>query len=138
MSERTGLYLHIPFCAKKCPYCDFNTYAGLEDYFQQTVDALCMEMDRWQERLRDRTVATVFIGGGTPTILSATQLTQLFSAMRRAFHLSPHCEFTCEANPGTVDQSKFETLRALGVNRLSIGVQSFQSTELQFLGRIHS
>ncbi len=138
VSERTGLYLHIPFCAKKCPYCDFNTYAGLEDYFQQTVDALCMEMDRWQEHLRDRTVATVFIGGGTPTILTATQLSQLFTAIRRAFHLSPHCEITCEANPGTVDQSKFETLRALGVNRLSIGVQSFQSTELQFLGRIHS
>jgi oxygen-independent coproporphyrinogen-3 oxidase len=132
-----GLYLHIPFCAKKCPYCDFNTYAGLDDQFQQTVDALCAEMERWQAVVAGRTVETIFLGGGTPTILSAAQLTQLFAAVKGAFALSSTCEITCEANPGTVDRDKFETLRALGVNRLSIGVQSFQPQELQFLGRIH-
>jgi len=132
-----GLYLHIPFCAKKCPYCDFNTYAGLDDSFQQTVDALCAEMARWQEPLAGRPLETIFLGGGTPTILSAAQLTQLFAALNDSFQLSPTCEITCEANPGTVDREKFETLRALGVNRLSIGVQSFQPDELKFLGRIH-
>jgi len=138
MDERTGLYLHIPFCAQKCPYCDFNTYAGLDDYFQQTVDALCTEMTQWQVRLQDRIFTTVFIGGGTPTILNAAQLTQIFTTLRRCFRLSPQCEITCEANPGTVDQSKFDTLRSLGANRLSIGVQSFQAADLQFLGRIHN
>ncbi len=132
-----GLYLHIPFCAKKCPYCDFNTYAGMDDSFQQTVDALCAEMARWQKPLAGRTIGTIFLGGGTPTILSAAQLTQLFTAVKSTFNLSSTCEITCEANPGTVDREKFETLRSLGVNRLSIGVQSFQPQELQFLGRIH-
>ncbi len=136
-SAPLGLYLHIPFCAKKCPYCDFNTYAGLDDQFQQTVDALCTEMERWQVALAGRMVETIFLGGGTPTILSAAQLTQLFAAVKGTFDLSPTCEITCEANPGTVDRHKFATLRALGVNRLSIGVQSFQPQELQFLGRIH-
>ncbi len=135
--EGMGLYLHIPFCAKKCPYCDFNTYAGLDDQFQATVDALCGEMARWQGALRDRTIETIFLGGGTPTVLSAAQLTQLFAAVRRTFRLSPHCEITSEANPGTVDRAKFDCLRELGVNRLSIGVQSFQPQELAFLGRIH-
>lgn len=138
IGERTGLYLHIPFCAQKCPYCDFNTYAGLDDYFQQTVDALCTEMQQWQERMSDRIFTTVFIGGGTPTILNRAQLTQIFTTIRRCFHLSTECEITCEANPGTVDQSKFDTLRSLGANRLSIGVQSFQTAELAFLGRIHN
>ena len=138
IAEGMGLYLHIPFCAKKCPYCDFNTYAGLDDQFQPTVDALCREMSRWQHALRDRTIETIFLGGGTPTVLSADQLTQLFAALRQTFQIAPHCEITSEANPGTVDRAKFDCLRALGVNRLSIGVQSFQPAELQFLGRIHT
>lgn len=132
-----GLYLHIPFCAKKCPYCDFNTYAGMDDAFQQTVDALCAEMVRWQGALANRSISTIFLGGGTPTILSAAQLGQIFATVKESFALSATCEITCEANPGTVDRGKFETLRSLGVNRLSIGVQSFQPQELQFLGRIH-
>ncbi|MEZ4677898.1 MAG: radical SAM family heme chaperone HemW [Caldilineaceae bacterium] len=136
--QQLGLYIHIPFCAKKCPYCDFNTYAGLDDLFQQTVDALCLEMQNWQKALQRRPINTIFLGGGTPTILSPAQLSQLFTAIHRTFQVSETCEITCEANPGTVDRSKFEVLRALGVNRLSIGVQSFQSDELQFLGRIHN
>ncbi|MCB0063307.1 MAG: radical SAM family heme chaperone HemW [Caldilineaceae bacterium] len=137
VQDRLGLYIHIPFCARKCPYCDFNTYAGLDDHFEQTVDALCREMGHWQSTLAGRTVDTVFFGGGTPTILTATQLAQLFATIHECFQLSPTCEITCEANPGTVDRAKFDTLYALGVNRLSIGVQSFQPEELAFLGRIH-
>lgn len=133
-----GLYLHIPFCERKCPYCDFNTYAGMEAQHQATVDALCAEMARWSERLAERTVTTVFVGGGTPTVLSAAQLEQLFAAMHRHFRVAPAAEITCEANPGTVDRARFALLRGLGVNRLSMGVQSFQPEELRFLGRIHS
>ena len=133
-----GLYLHIPFCERKCPYCDFNTYAGMQPLFQTTIDALCAEMERWSDRLRSRTLATLFVGGGTPTVLEAHQLAQLFDAVQRHFTLAADAEITCEANPGTVDRNKFATLRALGVNRLSMGVQSFQPDELQFLGRIHT
>ncbi len=132
-----GLYIHIPFCEKKCPYCDFNTYANLKPLFQATVDALCMEMEQWRMRLGARPLTSIFLGGGTPTVLTASQLTQLFETVHRCFQLEPDCEITCEANPGTVDRPKFQALHDLGVNRLSIGVQSFQPQELQFLGRIH-
>ncbi|MCB9119651.1 MAG: radical SAM family heme chaperone HemW [Caldilineaceae bacterium] len=133
-----GLYIHIPFCARKCPYCDFNTYAGLESLHDTTVDALCIEMERWGPRLAGRTVSTVFVGGGTPTVLTAAQLERIFGAVHRCFTVDAGAEITCEANPGTVDQAKFGVLRSLGVNRLSMGVQSFQPAELHFLGRIHS
>jgi len=132
-----GLYIHIPFCERKCPYCDFNTYAGLQDSFQALVDALCQEIERWQYSLAKRTVDTIFLGGGTPTILSPHQLDQIFTAVHNCFQISKQCEITCEANPGTVDRQKFAHLRGLGVNRLSLGVQSFQPSELEFLGRIH-
>ncbi len=133
-----GLYIHIPFCEKKCPYCDFNTYAKLDTYFDAYVDALCLELRQWGERLNHRRVDTVFLGGGTPTVLDARALTQIFETVRTTFSLTPDCEITSEANPGTVDQRKFAVLHDLGVNRLSMGVQSFQPQELEFLGRIHS
>ncbi len=134
-----GLYLHVPFCQRKCPYCDFNTYAGMESWFARTVDALCQELvQRWRTLdLHARPVTSVFVGGGTPTVLEAAQLTRLFDALHATVRLAPGCEITCEANPGTVDRAKFALLRALGVNRLSLGVQSFQPDELAFLGRIH-
>jgi oxygen-independent coproporphyrinogen III oxidase len=132
-----GLYIHIPFCERKCPYCDFNTYAGLETHFQELVNALADEMSRWREPLHKRPLSTIFIGGGTPTVLEEAQLAQLMAAIDANFDLIPGCEITCEANPGTVDQAKFAALRRLGVNRLSMGVQSFQPQELSFLGRIH-
>ena len=132
-----SLYLHIPFCQKKCPYCDFNTYAGLEALHEDTVDALCAEMERWAPAVRDRPVSTIFMGGGTPTVLPAPALRRLFATLRRCFTLEAGCEITSEANPGTVDRDKFAVLREVGVNRLSLGVQSFQPHELEFLGRIH-
>lgn len=135
--EPLGLYIHIPFCEKKCPYCDFNTYAGLQDSFQALVDALCLEMKRWHQTLSHRVIDTIFLGGGTPTILEPYQLEQIFKAVHDYFQVSKQCEITCEANPGTVDRQKFTHLRSLGINRLSLGVQSFQPDELNFLGRIH-
>ena len=132
-----GLYVHIPFCARKCPYCDFNTYAGLEDLHGSYTQALVTELKAWGDRLHRPRIRTVFVGGGTPTVLSADQLAQIFAAIHDSFVLAPGCEITCEANPGTVDQARFTDLRRLGVNRLSMGVQSFQPHELNFLGRIH-
>ncbi|MBX3000664.1 MAG: radical SAM family heme chaperone HemW [Caldilineaceae bacterium] len=133
-----GLYIHIPFCEKKCPYCDFNTYAKLDNLFDAYVDALCLEIGQWGERLQRRPLHTIFLGGGTPTVLEERALTQIFETVHKAFELSPKCEITSEANPGTVDRRKFAILRKLGVTRLSMGVQSFQPQELAFLGRIHN
>ncbi len=132
-----GLYIHIPFCARKCPYCDFNTYARLEPLHEAYSQALCREMGRWAARLDGRTIDTVFLGGGTPTVLSSGQLSRILEQVHDRFELAVDVEFTSEANPGIEDRGQFALLRSLGVNRLSMGVQSFQPEELDFLGRIH-
>lgn len=133
-----SLYVHIPFCLRKCPYCDFNTYAGLSALYQPLTAALVSEIERAGEAHDHPRVHTIFLGGGTPTVLSAEQLAAILTACDRAFTIDGAAEISSEANPGAVDQARFTTLRALGVNRLSLGVQSFQPAELAFLGRIHS
>lgn len=132
-----GLYLHIPFCARKCAYCDFNTYAGMEPLFEPFVQALCQEIDLAAQAHGERWIDTVFIGGGTPTVLSPAQLRRILRRLRQAFRLSPEAEVTVEANPGSGDRERFAALAEEGVNRVSIGSQSFQDEELRFLGRIH-
>ncbi len=132
-----SLYLHIPFCQRKCPYCDFNTYAGKEARYAAFAGALAADLEQEGERRGRPTAPTVFIGGGTPTVLEPGQLERVFAGIRRGFALLPEAEITSEANPGTVDQGRFEMLRRLGANRLSMGVQSFDEAELGFLGRIH-
>jgi oxygen-independent coproporphyrinogen-3 oxidase len=132
-----GLYIHIPFCAHKCPYCDFNTYASLEPLYESYTQSLCQELARWSARLGGRTLHTVFMGGGTPTVLSAGQLARIFTLVHDRFTLAADVEISSEANPGIEDWGQFALLHSLGVNRLSLGVQSFQAEELAFLGRIH-
>ena len=132
-----GLYIHIPFCARKCPYCDFNTYARLEPLYEAYTRALCLEIGRWAARLDGRMVHTVFLGGGTPTVLSSGQLAQILELVQDRFTLAADVEISSEANPGIEDWGQFALLHSLGVNRLSMGVQSFQAEELAFLGRIH-
>lgn len=132
-----GLYLHIPFCARKCAYCDFNTYAGMEALFEPFVQALCREIDLAARAYGERPVDTVFIGGGTPTVLAPGQLRRILRQVRAAFRLRPDAEVTVEANPGSGDRERFAALADEGVNRVSIGSQSFQEDELRFLGRIH-
>lgn len=132
-----GLYLHVPFCVRKCPYCDFNTYAGQESLYEAFSRALAQEIREVGERLGRPRLQTVFIGGGTPTVLSSEELARILQAVHEAFVLPENAEITSEANPGTVDREKFEHLYHLGVNRLSIGAQSFDDRELRFLGRIH-
>lgn len=133
-----ALYLHIPFCAVRCAYCDFNTYAGLEASFEPYTAALVQEI-RAAGAARGRPpVHTIFIGGGTPTVLPPDLLARVQDACQQAFDVAPDAEITSEANPGTVDRPRFAALRAMGVNRLSMGVQSFDDAELRWLGRIHS
>ncbi len=132
-----ALYVHIPFCARKCPYCDFNTYAGMDALYDAFVQALVREIRLAGEILGRPALRTLFLGGGTPTVLAARHLEAILTAVHDAFNIAPEAELTSEANPGTVDRAKFHTLRDLGINRLSLGAQSFDPEELRFLGRIH-
>jgi oxygen-independent coproporphyrinogen-3 oxidase len=133
-STELSLYVHIPFCQAKCTYCDFNSYPGLEDLFDDYTVGLVRELE-WLEPVP---VKTVYIGGGTPTVMPLPHLAQLLGGMRDILALNAEAEISIEANPGTVDSSKLSGLRTLGVNRLSLGVQSFDNKELLRLGRIHS
>jgi oxygen-independent coproporphyrinogen-3 oxidase len=138
VNDSLSLYIHIPFCQRKCPYCDFNTYAGLNRLFEPFTAALAQEIALAGAGRGRPIAATLFLGGGTPTVLPVELLARVLDAGRAAFDLQPEAEITSEANPGTVDVDRFAALRRLGVNRLSMGVQSFDPAELAFLGRIHS
>ncbi len=138
MTPPYALYVHIPFCAVRCAYCDFNTYAGLEALYEPYTAALIAEIRRAGEAAGRPAGHTVFIGGGTPTVLPPDLLAQILDACRAAFDVAPGAEITSEANPGTVDEARFAALAGLGINRLSLGVQSFDDAELRWLGRIHT
>ncbi len=141
--ETVALYLHIPFCHAKCHYCDFNSYAGMLGLREEYVAALRDEILLAGRRARlangkPRRCRTVFFGGGTPSLLTAGQIAELLAAIRDAFALDPDAEVTMEANPGALEYSQLDTVRAAGVNRLSMGAQSFDSALLRWMGRIHS
>jgi oxygen-independent coproporphyrinogen-3 oxidase len=135
-----SLYIHIPFCTHRCAYCDFNTYAGQEDLIPAYVDALCKEIEftRRDGQLPVPTVHTIFFGGGTPSLLSPPQFDSIFKNIRAAFTLTPDCEITIEANPGTVSYENLLKLRETGINRISYGVQSANAFELRMLERAHN
>lgn len=133
-----GLYVHLPFCIKKCRYCDFNSYPGLGGIIPTYVDALETEMKARAGEAAGRSVDTVFFGGGTPSVVGAGHLSRLLDAMGRCFPVESGAEITVEANPGTVDREGLTQLRRAGFNRLSFGVQALQPRLLQTLGRIHS
>ena len=128
-----GLYIHIPFCVRKCEYCDFVSFPGVERERDAYITALISEMELY----KGESVDTVFIGGGTPTALTAPQLSRVLSAARESFDIAPGAEITVEANPGTVTDDKISALLAGGVDRVSVGVQSFNDIELRAIGRIH-
>lgn len=133
-----GLYVHWPWCVRKCPYCDFNSHRSPavlpEDRY---VDALLAELDRRAETVEGRTVETIFIGGGTPSLMSGDAVRRLMDGIRARIDLAPDAEVTLEANPGASDEAKFEAFRRAGVNRLSLGIQSFSDDRLRAIGRIH-
>ena len=133
-----SLYLHIPFCTLKCAYCDFNSYAKLEELVPPFVDALCAEMRLWGDVAQGRPVPTVFFGGGTPSLLPIADLERIIETMRASFAVEAQAEITLEANPGTVNRDYLRGLSGLGVNRLSLGVQSLHDDELSALDRIHT
>jgi len=133
-----ALYIHIPWCVRKCPYCDFNSHEAPGTLPEtEYVDALIRDLEQDLPLIWGRPITSIFIGGGTPSLFSAEALDRLFSGLRARLKLLPGIEITLEANPGTVEAGKFREFHALGINRLSIGVQSFQDAQLKALGRIH-
>ncbi len=138
MGERIGLYLHIPFCRQKCLYCDFPSYAGMETWQKEYVDALTAEIRIRGERYKEKKIVSVFLGGGTPTVLPIPLLERLMEAVKTHFTILEDAEITIEANPGTLNQEMAQALRQMGFNRLSMGVQAWQNRLLQNLGRIHT
>ncbi len=138
VSPPLTLYVHVPWCVRKCPYCDFNSHEAKgtipeRDY----VDALIADLQSALPLIWGRPVQTVFFGGGTPSLLSAAAIDELIAAFRALAMLAPDAEITLEANPGTVEADKFAAFRAAGINRLSLGIQSFNDIHLKALGRIH-
>ena len=138
MTQPSELYIHIPFCVRKCAYCDFVSYPGQTDFLPAYLDALILEARREAEKLRHPAVDTVFIGGGTPSLLSPEQIRELFSVLRSEFDIRPDAEITCECNPGTLTEPLLDTMREAGVNRLSMGAQASQEELLKRIGRIHT
>ena len=134
-----SLYIHIPWCVRKCPYCDFNSHEARAEVPEAAyVDALIRDLELALPQIWGRKVYTVFIGGGTPSLFSAQAIEKILGAVRMLLPLDVNAEITLEANPGTVEADKFKGFRGAGVNRLSLGIQSFNETHLKALGRIHN
>src|SRR6516162_5264506 len=134
-----ALYVHFPWCVRKCPYCDFNSYT-LRDQLpeQRYVDALIADMRSQAHSVRGRRLTSVFMGGGTPSLFAPAAIARVLEAARDCFGLTAESEITLEANPGAIERGRFAEYRAAGVNRVSLGAQSFDASRLERLGRIHS
>ncbi len=133
-----AVYVHIPFCRVRCPYCDFNTYAGLQSLIPAYVEALCRVIARRGAESGYQAARTIYFGGGTPSLLEPKHVAQIIAAVNAVLPLTADCEITLEANPVTADAARFSGFRAAGVNRLSFGVQSFSDRFLKTLGRDHN
>jgi len=134
-----GLYVHLPWCLKKCPYCDFNSHAVAPGELpeQRYLDALVADLEAALPLVWGRTVHSIFIGGGTPSLFSPQAIDRMLSDIRARLRLAADCEITLEANPGTFERDRFRAFRSAGVTRLSVGVQTFQDHHLRALGRVH-
>lgn len=133
-----SLYIHIPWCVKKCPYCDFNSHEKREDYDEEGyVNALIKDITLESQQLKARRLKSIFIGGGTPSLFSAASIGRVLNAVDQQLGIATGIEVSLEANPGTAEADKFRALHRIGINRLSIGVQSFNDNHLQRLSRIH-
>ncbi len=131
-----ALYIHYPWCVKKCPYCDFNSHEG--SIHNGYIKALLKDLDDDLKFIQNRKIHSIFIGGGTPSLMSIEDAYELFDGLNERLSISKNIEITLEANPGTFEVEKFSEFRKAGINRLSVGVQSFKDNQLKFLGRIHS
>ena len=138
MKKDLGLYVHIPFCVKKCEYCDFLSWSAGEEEREQYVNALLTEIESYRDFAKEYRVSTIFVGGGTPSVLLPKQMEQVLQKIYEVFELEKRPEITVEVNPGTVDEEKLQCYKKNGVNRLSMGLQSVKDEKLRLLGRIHT
>jgi len=138
--EPFSLYVHIPYCVSKCPYCDFNSHVVPDIPEANYTEALILELNHYarMNHWRARSVQTIFFGGGTPSTFQPSSIARILESVNVLFPIDSDCEITLEANPGTVESANFAGYRSFGVNRISVGVQSFQPHLLKFLGRVHS
>ena len=137
-TSQFSLYIHVPFCQTKCPYCDFNTYSGIEYLTQNYLDALVTEIRQWGPLLTGMGTRSIFFGGGTPSYISVDHIEQILCASQSSFDVNDSAEITIETNPGDLSISYASSLRRIGVNRLSLGTQSLDDSLLQVIGRRHS
>lgn len=140
INKQIGIYIHFPWCVRKCPYCDFNSHAIKDDTYlsQDYYKKLIADFDTHLTDLQDREVISIFIGGGTPSLFKADYLGRVLQHIKDNSKLNPNCEITLEMNPGTVERGSISDYANIGINRISVGVQSFQNEKLQLLGRIHN
>lgn len=136
--DKYGIYVHIPFCVKKCNYCDFPSYPGFEGIFHDYAAAVCTEIENTRNEYGVLEADTIFFGGGTPSLLSPQDISLIFNAIEKSFRLTGDAEISLEANPGTLSEDKLKAYRDLGFNRISLGLQAAQNRLLQFMGRIHN
>lgn len=136
--KQMGLYIHIPFCKKKCYYCDFSSYSGMEDYWEPYVDAVVNELAMKASEYKNPVIDTVFIGGGTPSLIPQKLIWKLLNAVHKYYRINQGYENTIEANPGTLSDDKLQAYKEFGINRISIGLQACQDDLLNRIGRIHS
>lgn len=133
-----GIYIHIPFCVKKCKYCDFNSFNINLKEKKIYLEDLKKEIDMYSNEYKRKEIDTIFFGGGTPSILTSEEIKDLMDIVKEKFNLSKKIEITMECNPGTIDREKLETIKKSGINRLSIGLQAVQNNHLKYIGRIHT
>ena len=134
-----SLYVHIPWCERKCPYCDFNSHENFHPALEQPyVTALLNDLEQQLDWVHGREITSIFFGGGTPSLFSPKAIASILDGITRRLSLSESCEITLESNPGSAEASKYSSYRTAGINRLSIGIQSFEDDKLRGLGRVHS
>ncbi len=138
LMNKTGLYIHVPFCGSKCNYCDFNSYAGKLDLAEEYFACMKREIDLYRKEMAYNNIGTIFIGGGTPSCVEHRFMGEILNAARERYNISEQCEITIESNPGTITEEKLRAYRQYGINRLSIGLQAYQERLLKYLGRQHS
>ncbi len=138
MEREIGIYIHIPFCKAKCLYCDFNSYAGYEDKFFAYFKALKKEIESYFDRLKEKIVSSIFIGGGTPSYVDSKYIADVLNFIRDNVKIQEEAEITIETNPGTLDLNKLTQYKECGINRISLGLQAMQNEHLKSLGRIHT
>lgn len=133
-----SLYIHYPFCVSKCPYCDFNSYCNIHLSEDKLLDAYLKELEYYKKYFQNKQLSTIYFGGGTPSLMSTNLLNKIFNKITKITNISNNCEITLEANPNSINLDKMNDFKNIGINRLSIGIQSLYDTELKKLGRIHN